>query len=66
MDFFNELKMHNSVIGNHEFDYGIDFLKDYMNSSKFDCIIDNVKNLTTNKYIKTFLASNNYFFSNFD
>ena len=51
IEFFNELKMRNSVIGNHEFDYGIDFLKDYMNSSDFDWIIDNVKNLTTNKYI---------------
>ena len=51
MDFFNELEVDNSVIGNHEFDYGIKFLKDYMNSSKFDWIIDNIKNTTTGKYI---------------
>ena len=51
MDFFNELKMHGSVIGNHEFDFGIDFLYDYMNSSKFNWTVDNIKNLTTNEYI---------------
>ena len=51
MDFFNELKVKKSVIGNHEFDYGFDFLKDYMNSSNFDWIIDNVKNTTTGQYI---------------
>ena len=57
MDFFNELKMRSSVIGNHDFDNGIDFLNDYMNSSKFKWTIDNIKNLTTNEYI-TFLNQN--------
>ena len=28
MDFFNELKVKKSVIGNHDFDYGFDFMKD--------------------------------------
>ena len=51
MDFFNELKLQKSVIGNHEFDYGIDFLKKYMNMSNFDWIIDNVKNTTTGKFM---------------
>ena len=51
MDFFHELNMNNSVIGNHEFDYGIDFLKKYMNSSKFNWVLDNIKNTTTGKYI---------------
>ena len=51
MDFFNELKVKKSVIGNHEFDYGFDFLKNYMNLSKFDWIIDNIKNTTTGQYI---------------
>ena len=51
MDFFNEVKTNNSVIGNHDFDYGLDFLKDYMNSSKFDWVIDNIKNLTTGKHM---------------
>ena len=51
MDFFNELEVRKSVIGNHEFDYGLDFLKRYMNLSNFDWIIDNVKNTTTGQYI---------------
>ena len=51
MDFFNELEVRKSVIGNHEFDYGFDFLKRYMNLSNFDWIIDNVKNTTTGQYI---------------
>ena len=51
MDFFNEMKIDNSVIGNHEFDYGFDFLKNYMNSSKFDWVIDNIKNTTSQDYI---------------
>ena len=51
MDFFKELEMDNSVIGNHEFDYGFNFLKNYMNSSDFDWIIDNVKNTTSKRYI---------------
>ena len=51
MDFFKELEMDNSVIGNHEFDYGFTFLNNYMNSSDFSWIIDNVKNTTSKKYI---------------
>ena len=51
MDFFKELEMDNSVIGNHEFDFGFKFLKNYMNSSNFYWIIDNVKNTTSKKYI---------------
>ena len=51
MDFFNKLNLNKSVIGNHEFDYGIPFLKQYMNMSHFDWIIDNIKNITTNDYI---------------
>ena len=51
MDFFNELEVQKSVIGNHEFDYGLDFLKNYMNLSNFDWVIDNIKNTTTGQYI---------------
>ena len=51
MDFFNKLKVEKSVIGNHEFDYGILFLKEYMERANFDWVIDNIKNLTTGKYI---------------
>ena len=51
MDFLNKLKVNKAVIGNHEFDYGIPFLKNYMNFSKFDWIIDNIKNVTSNEKI---------------
>ena len=51
MDFFNELKVKKAVVGNHEFDYGIDFLKKYMNSSNFEWVIDNIKNKTSGEYI---------------
>ena len=51
MDFFNKLEVEKSVLGNHEFDYGIPFLKEYMERANFDWVIDNIKNLTTGKYI---------------
>ena len=51
MDFFNELDVQKSVIGNHEFDYGYNFLNKYMNSSEFEWVIDNVRNKTSGKYI---------------
>jgi len=51
MDFLNELKVRNAVIGNHEFDYGVQFLKNYMNLSNFYWVIDNIRNITTNNHI---------------
>lgn len=51
MDFFNKLEVEKSVIGNHEFDYGIPFLKDYMEKANFDWIVDNIKNVTSGQYI---------------
>ena len=51
MDFLNELNVNKAVIGNHEFDYGIPFMKDYMNLSNFDWVIDNIKNKTSNEYL---------------
>ena len=51
LDFFNSLQITKSVIGNHEFDYKIPFLKEYMGKANFDWIIDNIKNTTTGKYI---------------
>ena len=57
MDYFNALNINKSVIGNHEFDFGLDFLGRYMGSSKFGWIIDNVKNKTTGSY-RTFNNQN--------
>ena len=51
MDFFNALNLDKSALGNHEFDFGLPFLNNYMNSSKFDWIIDNIKDINTGKYI---------------
>ena len=51
MDFLNELKVRNAVIGNHEFDYGVQFLKNYINLSNFYWVIDNIRNITTNNHI---------------
>ena len=51
MDFFNKLNLKKSVIGNHEFDFGVPFLKEYMNLSNFDWVIDNIRNITTNNHI---------------
>ena len=51
MDYYNELEVEKAVIGNHEFDYGMKFLKNYMNLSDFDWIIDNIRNTTSGQYI---------------
>ena len=51
MDFLNALQIKNSVVGNHEFDFNIPFLKEYMNKSNFTWVIDNIKNTTSGKYI---------------
>lgn len=51
IDVFNKLNLTNAVIGNHEYDYGFDFLYNYMKSSNFDWIIDNIRNKTSNKKI---------------
>ena len=49
MDFFNAYNLKNAALGNHEFDYGLEYLKEYMNSSKFGFLSANIKNGTTGK-----------------
>ena len=51
MDFLNNLQVKNSVLGNHEFDWEIPFLKEYMKKANFDWIVDNIKNTTSGQYI---------------
>ena len=51
MDFLYELRVNNSLIGNHEFDYGFEYLNKYMNYSNFSWVIDNIKNITSGKDI---------------
>jgi len=48
IDFLNKMNIKYATIGNHEYDYGVEFMKYYMNLSKFDWVLDNVKNLTIN------------------
>ena len=50
IDFFNTVKLTNAVFGNHEFDYGIEFMKNYMSLSNFNWIVDNVQNRTSEEY----------------
>ena len=51
MDFLNKMNVKKSVVGNHEFDYDIPFLKEYMEKANFDWIIDNIKNKTSGSHI---------------
>ena len=47
-EFFNIMELNGSTVGNHEWDYGIDVLKNIINMSKFEYIVDNIYN-STNK-----------------
>jgi len=47
-DFYNAANLNASVIGNHEFDFGREFLNKRMNSSKFDYLVANIYNNQTN------------------
>ena len=50
-EFFNIMKLNGSTIGNHEWDYGIDVLKNIMNISNFEYIVDNIYNSTSKSNI---------------
>ena len=41
-DFFNNAGLTATTLGNHEFTYGIDFLKNQMQNSTFDYIVSNI------------------------
>jgi 2',3'-cyclic-nucleotide 2'-phosphodiesterase (5'-nucleotidase family) len=47
-DFYNTANVNASVIGNHEFDFGRDFLTTRMNSSVFEYLVSNIYNNQTN------------------
>ncbi len=48
-DFMNKMQCNASTIGNHEWDYGQDFLIRQMARSQFPYIVDNILNTTSNK-----------------
>ena len=50
-DFFNIMEINGSTIGNHEWDFKIDFLINRTSKAKFKYICSNIKNITTNNNI---------------
>lgn len=43
MDFFNTMNIDKSTLGNHEFDWGVSFMKDYMNKADFTWLTCNLR-----------------------
>ena len=50
-DFFNIMEINGSTIGNHEWDFKIDFLINRTSKAKFKYICSNIKNITTDNNI---------------
>ena len=50
-DFYNTCQVDAMAIGNHEFDFGIDYLKKFIKESSFPYLAANIYNKDTNKYI---------------
>ena len=48
-EFYNTMKLDACTIGNHEWDFGQNFLKTKMSKAKFPFLVSNIKNTTTNK-----------------
>ena len=49
--FYNFTKIDAMALGNHEFDFGIEYLKNFIKNSNFPYLIGNIYNKTSNKYI---------------
>ena len=50
-DYFNLAGLQGIALGNHDYDYGIDYIKQYIKQQNFPLIVANVKNVKTGKYI---------------
>ena len=50
-DFYNKAGLDLIALGNHDFDYGVDFLKEYIKQMNFPLIVTNIKEKSSNKYI---------------
>lgn len=46
-EFFNLMEVNASTFGNHEFDYGPDYLRNRTQHSKFPYVVSNIQNKTT-------------------
>lgn len=49
--FYNHSKIDAMALGNHEFDFGIDYLKSFIKNSNYPYLVANVYNTTSKKYI---------------
>ena len=50
-DYYNKAGLDAIALGNHDFDYDIDYLKKYIKEMNFPLIVANVKEISTDKYI---------------
>ena len=50
-DFYNKAGLNGIALGNHDFDYTVEYLMDYVKKMNFSLIVANVKEKETNKYI---------------
>ena len=50
-DFYNKAGLDAITLGNHDFDYGIDYLKSFIEKMNYPLIVSNVKEKSSGKYI---------------
>ena len=50
-DFYNKAGLEAITLGNHDFDYGIEYLKNYVEKMEYPLIVSNVKEKQSGKYI---------------
>ena len=50
-DYYNEAGLQGIALGNHEFDFGIEYLKEFIKKQKYPLIATNVKETSSGKYI---------------
>lgn len=50
-DFYNKAGLEGITIGNHDFDYGLDFLKNYLTKMNSPIIVTNIQEKASGKYI---------------
>ena len=50
-DYFNKVGVDGIGLGNHDFDYGLDYLRDFIKKQNFPVLAANVKNNKSGKYL---------------
>lgn len=50
-DFYNKAGLDGITLGNHDFDYGADYLKEYVKKMDFPLILANLKEVKSGKYV---------------